>query len=402
MEDVQLLRVLGEVRDRLHGGGTRADDADDLVVQELEVRPRVLVVPPGRVERVPGECLHAGDLRQLRLRQRAIGADDEPRPHRVAAVGREVPELLVAMPHRRRDRRLEHGELVQVIATGNGAAVLEDLPSLGVVTRRHVAHLVEQRQVVVRDDVARHAGIAVPVPGTAHVATSLDDADRLDADLAQPCGCEQRREAAADEQHLDLVVDRFALDDLLDVGVGGIAREVAGELRRELRGALRPVREAQVSLLGEPALDLVVVLLRALRRHVQTLSQPASATPTPGGDFSGAWRLARVDARRLLVGERVGERVEQPDNRSRRDHHDDRRPGAQPRGAARRRRAMASAVRRPRSGRRRPSRHRATRHRRERHRREDGCPARSARSVPRGEHHQDLRRSADPSARGRR
>ena len=271
------LRVLGEVRDRLHSGGTSADDADDLVVQQLEVRPRVLVVPPGRMERMPGERLHAGDLRQLRLRQGAVRADDEPGPHRVAAVGRQVPELFVGMPHGRCDGGLEHGELVEVIPPGDRAAVVEDLPTLRVVAGRHVAHLVEQRQVVVRDDVARDAGVAVPVPRAAHVAAPLDDADRLDADLAEPGRRQQCREAAADEQHLDLVVDRVALDDLLDVRIGGVPSEVAAEVRRELRRALGAKGQPEVALLGEPALDLVVVLLRMLRRHGQTFSQLRSA-----------------------------------------------------------------------------------------------------------------------------
>ena len=52
------------------------------------------------------------------------------------------------------------------------------------------------------------------------------------------------------------------VDDLLDVGVGRVASEVARELGGELRRALRPVGEAEVALLGEPLLDLVVVLLR--------------------------------------------------------------------------------------------------------------------------------------------
>ena len=142
--------------------------------------------------------------------------------------------------------------------------MLEDLPPLGVVASGHVAHLVEQREVVVGDDVARHARVAVPVPGAADVAAALDDADRLDPDLAQPGRGQQRREAAADEQHLDLVVDRIARDDLLDVGVGLVASEVARELGGELRGALGSVGQAQVALLGEPPLDLVVVLLRTL------------------------------------------------------------------------------------------------------------------------------------------
>ena len=60
--------------------------------------PRVLVVPPRRVERVAAEGLHAGDAGELRLRQRAVRADDEPGPHVVAAIGADVPHLLAPRP----------------------------------------------------------------------------------------------------------------------------------------------------------------------------------------------------------------------------------------------------------------------------------------------------------------
>ena len=187
-----------------------------------------------------------------------------------------MPQLLVGVPDGRRHRRLEHREVVEVVAARDRPAVLEDLPPLGVVAGGHVAHLVEQRQVVVRDDVARDTRVAVPVPGAADVAAALDDADRLDADLAQAGRGQQRREAATDEQHLDLVVDRVALDDLLDVGIGRVASEVARELGSELRRALGPVGQAEVALLGEPPLDLVVVVLVMFRRHRMTLSQVPS------------------------------------------------------------------------------------------------------------------------------
>ena len=64
--------------------------------------------------------------------------------------------------------------------------VLEDLGDEGVLLLRHVAELLEQRQVAVRLDVALRAGVAVPVPGAAEVAAGLDDAEVGDALLGQP------------------------------------------------------------------------------------------------------------------------------------------------------------------------------------------------------------------------
>ena len=108
-------------------------------------------------------------------------------------------------------------------------AVREDLGGLGVLLLRHVADLFEQRQVHVRLDVARCARVAVPVPGAAEVAALLDHADVVDARLAQPGAGEQAAEAAADDQHLDLVGQRLAFDRV-DVGVVDVALELADHL----------------------------------------------------------------------------------------------------------------------------------------------------------------------------
>jgi hypothetical protein len=86
LEDVELLRRLAEVGHALHGGGAGADDADPLVGQAGEAARRVAagvrVVPAAGVERVALERLDAGDARQLRPVQRAVGHHHEPGAHR--------------------------------------------------------------------------------------------------------------------------------------------------------------------------------------------------------------------------------------------------------------------------------------------------------------------------------
>ena len=59
-------------------------------------------------------------------------------------------------------------------------AVGEDLGALRLVPGGDVVHLVEQRQIVVGDHVARHSRIPIPVPGATDVGAALDDADALD------------------------------------------------------------------------------------------------------------------------------------------------------------------------------------------------------------------------------
>ena len=60
----------------------------------------------------------------------------------------------------------------------------------------HVVELVQEREVVVRADIAGDARIAVPVPGAADVSAALDDADGLHALGAELGGGQERGEAA--------------------------------------------------------------------------------------------------------------------------------------------------------------------------------------------------------------
>ena len=81
----------------MHGGCARADDADDFVAEVLEVRPGVIVVPAGRVERVAlGTSPCPAIFASFGFEQSAVGADHEPRRHRVAAIGRDAPQLVVS------------------------------------------------------------------------------------------------------------------------------------------------------------------------------------------------------------------------------------------------------------------------------------------------------------------
>ena len=97
-------------------------------------------------------------------------------------------------------------------APGVGA----DLVGLGVALGRHVAGFLKQRHVNVRFDVARRAGITIPIPRPAEVAANLDDADALDPGLAQPRRGQQPAEAAANDQHVGRIVDGGTM---LDVAV---------------------------------------------------------------------------------------------------------------------------------------------------------------------------------------
>ena len=106
----------------------------------------------------------------------------------------------------------------------DAAGVVEDLGSVRVLLARHVAGLLEQRQVDERRRVALRTGVAVPVPGAAEVAALLDDPDVVDADVAQLRGGHQPGEPAADERERHLVEQRLAFGRL-DVGILDVVLE---------------------------------------------------------------------------------------------------------------------------------------------------------------------------------
>ena len=197
--------------------------------------------------------------------KRAVGADHEPGAHVIAAIGVDVPHLFGFVPHRGRHGGLEHREVVQVVALRDQLAVREDLRRARVVMFRHVAHFIEQRQIVVRHHVARRTGIAVPVPRAAHICAAFDDANARNTVLAQPRRRQQRREAAADEQHFHRVANRIARLNGSAVRIHAVLGAFAVEIRGELLSALGPVREPQIALLRELAFDLVVIGVRVAR-----------------------------------------------------------------------------------------------------------------------------------------
>src|SRR5262249_10605768 len=233
LEHVEVLRRRRQVGHALHGRRAGPDDADDLVVQPVEVpaavTPGIAVVPPAGMERVATERLDPRDPGQRRAVQRPVGHHHEARAQTIAAVGRDQPPAGVLVPTQCRDFGLQACTLVEPEVQRNVPAVREDLGRVRVLLLRDVAELLEERQVDVRLDVACRSRIAVPVPRSTDVAALLDQQEVVDPGLAQPGAHEQPAEPAADDGDPDRVRTRLTLD-------GGRVRvvEVAGEGARHL------------------------------------------------------------------------------------------------------------------------------------------------------------------------
>ena len=231
LEHVELLGGRAEVGHALHGGGAGADDADALAGEPVEapvgVAAGVVVVPAAGVERVAlrttrcpgmpgsfGRC--SGPLAMHTKRARSSS------PRLVATIQRArrrpTQRRDLGLEQRRRRRGRSARRCCRLCSRISGAR--------RVLLLRDVADLLEQRQVDVRLDVALRARVAVPVPGAAEVAALLDDADVVDAGLLEAGAGEQAAEAAADDDDVDLVGQRVALDRL-DVRIVEVVGEAA-------------------------------------------------------------------------------------------------------------------------------------------------------------------------------
>src|SRR5205085_2256583 len=127
-------------------------------------------------ERMALEALDPRDPRKLGAAEHQAGGEhDELRTDLIAAVGRHRPALTLFLPPQLGYPGLEQRVLVQVEVTPHLAGVLPDLVRAGVPLSRHVAEVLEQRQINVGLDVTTRARITVPVPHPAEVTSVLDD-----------------------------------------------------------------------------------------------------------------------------------------------------------------------------------------------------------------------------------
>ncbi len=102
LEDIQVLGMACDVRHALNTRGTRSDHCNALVCQLVQiagiVAPRIVVVPPARMERMAGEGLDALYGRQFRAVEAAARHDHKSRPHAVAVIGADEPAALGLQP----------------------------------------------------------------------------------------------------------------------------------------------------------------------------------------------------------------------------------------------------------------------------------------------------------------
>ena len=94
---------------------------------------------------------------------------------------------------------VKQGIVVEAELPPYALAMVQNFRSVGVFFARHMAGFFEQRHIDHRRRIALRAGITVPIPGAAKIATLLDDANIRYARFDQPCARNQTTKAATDK-----------------------------------------------------------------------------------------------------------------------------------------------------------------------------------------------------------
>src|SRR5215831_13958115 len=116
---------------------------------------------------MPAKRLEPRYAGQLRYVQRAGSHRYELSRELIPAVGPYDPTRPGVVPRQIRHLGVEQGVVVQAELLADALAVFEDLWPVNVLLARHVAGLLQQRQVDHGRGVALGARVAVPVPGAA-------------------------------------------------------------------------------------------------------------------------------------------------------------------------------------------------------------------------------------------
>ncbi len=195
LEDVDVRGDARDPRDELHRAGTGTDDGDPLAPQVDRV------VPLRRVEQLPLEAVHARQVRDVRLVQRAVGQDDDPRAVLLPRAGPDVPAVGRLVELVRRDLGVEPDVRLQVAFLDDVLDVVEDLRLL----RVHPAPVPVRREGVGVHHARHIAGAArvrVLPPGAADLAGLLQDDEVAMAGLGQLHRHAETGQAGPHDQHV--------------------------------------------------------------------------------------------------------------------------------------------------------------------------------------------------------
>ena len=158
---------------------------------------------------------------------------------------------------------------------------LQDLLAERVTPGGDVVELLEHRHVDVRLDVAHHPGVPVPVPGAPDAARLVDDADPLDAGLAELGAGEHPGDPPAHDHDVDLVDDRVALDERRERVVTVAGEVLVGPQVADVGAAGDQPLVAFGEVLGTDGFGVVAARLRWLPPSIPPRSDEGAVGSNP-------------------------------------------------------------------------------------------------------------------------
>ena len=110
---------------------------------------------------------------------------------------------------------MEQTAIIKIKSFGHVLGVFEDLKAGRKLHSWEIAHFLQQWHVAVGFNIARYAGIAVPVPGAADIASLFAKPDIGETRLPKLVPKYEPTKTTADDQNLTFIVQRFPLDWLV-------------------------------------------------------------------------------------------------------------------------------------------------------------------------------------------
>ena len=201
LEDGEVAGFGRDQRDRLDGGRSRADDTDPFAGEgDPLMGPGAGVVPLAR------EAVQAVEFRPVGGGKTPGGHDAIGGGEPGAVIGRDPPASRRLVESRFGDARPEPDIAAEVEAVRHMLQVAQNLRLCGEALGPAPLLLQRVRELVGILDavgIAAGAGVAVPVPGAAHPASPLEDADG-ETHIAQPMEHVEPGEPCADHDRVDI------------------------------------------------------------------------------------------------------------------------------------------------------------------------------------------------------
>src|SRR5580704_6490283 len=226
LEKIKLSSTRSDLRNKLDGACTSADDSYALAIQVDAV------IPSGRMKFRAHKTLNARELGILRHVQTTDSRDEHLRADAHPLTGGSVPQALCLIPNGFVKTRIQPDVGGEFVALDAAFQIIVNFLLAGI-HARPIRRWLEGKGIQMRRNVAGATGITVVVPSSTDVVALFDNQKRIHTSFAKLDGHAQSGETAADNEYVN--ADFFGRADL----VGTFRHRRSRYLVRCFRGSNR-------------------------------------------------------------------------------------------------------------------------------------------------------------------